>query len=412
MATRIDMPQLGQTMEEGTILRWLKKEGDQVRKGEPVVLLQTEKVEYELEAPAPGQLAKILVSEGTTLRVGGAMGIIAQEGEDISALLASWAAPTPAAAKAPAPATAPTAVQAPAAPAAAPVQAAVAAPSREKVKITPRAKRLAEEHGIKIETLVGTGPEGRIVEEDVQRAIEAMKAGVPAAEAVPDLIPLTGMRKAIFDRLGGSWRNAARVTLFAEADVTRLVELRKERGSRWEAESGLKISYNDLILKGVVVALTEKPRINCTLTPEGIRVHKEVHLGFAVDLGEGLVAPAIRDAHKKSLLEIAREARAIAEKARSGRLVPHDLEGGTFTVTNLGGFGVELFTPIINPPQAAILGVGKIVEKPVVLNGGIHIRAMLGLSLVFDHRLIDGAPAAQFLAKLKELLEQPEGWIG
>lgn len=398
------MPQLGQTMEEGTILRWLKQEGDLVKKGEPVVLLQTEKVEYELEAPASGQLAKILASEGTSVRVGGAMGVIAEVGEDISPLLASLAVPTPAV-KAPAPQTAP------AAPVAGPGEEE-AAPSREKIKITPRARRLAEQHGVRIETLTGTGPEGRIVEEDVQRVIEAMKAGVPQPEAVPELIPLTGMRKAIFDRLGESWRSAARVTLFAEADVTRLVALREERLPRWEAESGLKISYNDLILKGVAVALTERPRINCTLTQEGIRVHREVHLGFAVDLGEGLVAPVIRDAHKKSLLEIAKEARALAEKARSGRLVPRDLEGGTFTVTNLGGFGVELFTPIINPPQGAILGVGRIVEKPVVLNGGIHIRAMMGLSLVFDHRLIDGAPAAQFLARLKELFEQPEGWIG
>ncbi len=392
------MPQLGQTMEEGTILRWLKQEGDLVKKGEPVVLLQTEKVEYELEAPASGQLVKILALEGTSVRVGGAMGIIAEAGEDISPLLASLAVPTPA-------------VKAPAAPAAGPGEK-VAAPSREKIKITPRARRLAEQHGVRIEALVGTGPEGRIVEEDVQRAIEAMKAGVPPPEAVPELIPLTGMRKVIFDRLGESWRSAARVTLFAEADVTRLVALREERLPRWEAESGLKISYNDLILKGVAVALQERPRINCTLTREGIRVHREVHLGFAVDLGEGLVAPVIRDAHKKSLLEMAKEARVLAEKARSGRLAPQDLEGGTFTVTNLGGLGVELFTPIINPPQGAILGVGKIVEKPVVLHGGIHIRAMMGLSLVFDHRLIDGAPAAQFLARLKELFEQPEGWIG
>jgi len=393
-------------MEEGTILRWLKREGDQVRKGEPVVLLQTEKVEYELEAPASGYLAKILASEGTSVRVGGAMGVIAEAGEDISPLLASLVVPTPAA-EVPTPQGA----EAPGAPAAVSGEE-VAAPSREKVKITPRARRLAEQHGVRIETLVGTGPEGRIVEEDVQRAVAAMRVGAPPSEVVPELIPLTGMRKAIFDRLGESWRNAARVTLFAEADVTRLVELRKERGARWEAESGLKISYNDLILKGVAVALQECPRINCTLTREGIRVHREVHLGFAVDLGEGLVAPVIRDAHKKSLLEMAREARALAEKARAGRLVPQDLEGGTFTVTNLGGFGVELFTPILNPPQAAILGVGRIIEKPVVLNGGIHIRAMMGLSLAFDHRLIDGAPAAQFLARLQELLEQPEGWIG
>jgi pyruvate dehydrogenase E2 component (dihydrolipoamide acetyltransferase) len=218
------------------------------------------------------------------------------------------------------------------------------------------------------------------------------------------------MRKAIFDRMGQSWREAARVTLFADVDVTELVRLRQAKTAEWERRFGLKPSYTDLIHLAVARALREEPRINCRLDGQAVRVRHEVNLSFAVDLGEGLVAAVIRDADKKSLGDLAKVARDLAERARSGKLTSEDMADGTFTVTNLGGLGVEYFTPIINQPQAGILGVGKILEKPVVLGGGIHVRSMLTLSLVFDHRLLDGAPAAKFLGKVKELLEAP-AWI-
>ncbi len=416
MATRLDMPQLGLTMEKGTILQWLRAEGEAVQKGQPVVLIQTEKVEYEVESPAVGTLLKVVAKEGIELPVGGLMGILGQPGEDVSSLLAGTpvaveprAAPSPAGRVPEEPRAAePVAARGPA----------------ERIKISPVAKKLAQQHGIDIAALTGTGPEGRIVREDIERATAARgapSAGYPAERlgdqapsevtAVPEVIPLSGIRRVIFDRMGQSWREAAQVTLFADADMTELVKLRQARLADWEQRFGIKPSYSDLIHMAVGRALREEPRINCRLDGQAVRVRKEVNLAFAVDLGEGLIAAVIRDADKKSLGDLAKAARDLADRARSGRLAPDDMANGTFTVTNLGTVGVEYFTPIINPPQAGILGVGKIMEKPVVLNGGIHIRSMMTLSLVFDHRLIDGAPAARFLAKVKELLEQ-SAWMG
>jgi pyruvate dehydrogenase E2 component (dihydrolipoamide acetyltransferase) len=417
MATRIDMPQLGLTMEKGTILQWLRAEGETVQKGQPVVLIQTEKVEYEVEAPAPGALLRVVAKEGMELPVGGLMGILGQPGEDVSALLAGAPSVAPSADSAP-DRGAERGRRAPSPPTET-ISASGVVPAREpgeRIKISPVAKKLAQEHGIDITTLTPTGPDGRIVREDVERAI-ASRAAVPAAArvpesaaAIPEVIPLSGIRKVIFDRMGQSWREAARVTLFADADMTELVTLRQARLADWERQFGIKPSYSDLMHMAVARALREEPRINCRLDGQAVRIRKEINLAFAVDLGEGLVAAVIRDADKKSLGDLAKVTRDLADRARSGRLAPDDMADGTFTVTNLGTVGVESFTPIINPPQAGILGIGKIMEKPVVLHGGVHIRSMMTLSLVFDHRLIDGAPAARFLAKVKELLEQP-AWL-
>ena len=419
MATRLDVPQLGLTMETGTILQWVKAEGDKVEKGQPVVVIQTDKVEYEVEAPVAGTLLKIAAKEGTELPVGSLMGVIGQPGEEIATLLGGAPAAKAAPAAPPAARPAPVAPSQPA-PVAAP--APVRAPG-ERVKVSPVAKKLAQDHGIDVTTLTGTGPDGRIVREDVEKAIAAKSAapsaGYPQGDRAPsaapqavtaETIPLSGMRKVIFDRMGQSWREAARVTLFADADVTELVRLRQTKGAEWERRFGLKPSYSDLIHLAVARALREEPRINCRLDGQAVRVRREVNLGFAVDLGEGLVAVVIKDADTKSLADLAGAARDLAERARTGKLTADDMADATFTVSNLGGFGVEAFTPIINQPQAGILGVGKILEKPVVRDGGIHVRSMLTLSLVFDHRLLDGAPAAKFLAKVKELLENP-AWI-
>ncbi|MBI3122700.1 MAG: 2-oxo acid dehydrogenase subunit E2, partial [candidate division NC10 bacterium] len=383
MATRIDMPQLGLTMERGTILQWLKAEGERVEKGQAVVLIQTEKVEYEVEAPGAGTLLKVVAKEGAELPVGSLMGILGQSGEDVSGLLSAPTGAEPRAAshepraegraeraesrepraesregraesrEPRAGGQAPSAERrAPSAEAGSPVRAA-----GERIKISPVAKKLAQEHGIDIATLTASGPDGRIVREDVERAI-AMKSREPRAErreepkAIPDLIPLTGIRKVIFDRMGQSWREAAHVTLFADADMTEIVRLRQERGTDWERRFGIKPSYSDLIHMAVAKALREEPRINCRLDGQGVRVRKEVNLAFAIDLGEGLLAAVIRDADKKSLGDLAKAARDLAERARAGRLTPDDMADGTFTVSNLGGLGVEYFTPIINPPQA------------------------------------------------------------
>ena len=402
MATRVDMPQLGLTMETGTILRWLVAEGEAVEKGTPIVLIQTDKVEYEVESPAAGTVLKVIGKEGAELPVGTLMAVLGQPGEDVSALVgaAPAAAPTAEAPKAEPRAES----QAPAKPA-----VPVRAPG-ERVKISPVAKKLAQEHGIDINVLAGTGPEGRIIREDVERAIAAGPSRA-AAQPAAATIPVAGMRKVIFDRMGQSSREAARVTLFADADVTELVRLRQTQGAEWERRFGVKPSYTDLIHFAVARALREEPRINCCLDGQTVRVRGEVHLGFAVDLGEGLVAAVIKDADRKSLGELAKAARDLAERGRAGKLNPDEMTDGTFTVSNLGGFGIGHFTPIINLPQAAILGIGAIQERPVVINGGIHVRSILPLSLAFDHRLIDGAPAAKFLAKVNELLTNP-AWIG
>jgi pyruvate dehydrogenase E2 component (dihydrolipoamide acetyltransferase) len=398
MATRIDMPQLGLTMETGTILQWLKTVGQPVEKGQPVVLIQTDKVEYEVESPASGTLLAVVAKEGQELPVQSLMAIVGQPGEDVSALLAGPAG---------APAAAPPAEAPKPAGAAAPSAAPVRAPG-ERIKISPVARKLAQEHGIDIAALTPTGPEGRIVREDVERAI-AGKSRAPSAESrdVPETIPLSGIRKVIFDRMSQSWREAARVTMFLDADATELVKLRQSKGQEWERRFGIKPSYSDLIHMAVARALAAEPRINCRLDGQAVRIRREVNLAFAVDLGEGLVAAVIKQADRKSLGELATAARDLAERGRAGKLTPDEMADGTFTVTNLGGYGIDGFTPIINQPQAGILGVGRIAEKPVVLNGGIHVRSMVTLSLVFDHRLIDGAPAAKFLAKVKELLEHP-----
>jgi pyruvate dehydrogenase E2 component (dihydrolipoamide acetyltransferase) len=367
-------------------------------------------------------LLKIAAKEGTELPVGSLMGLIGEPGEDVTSSSGAAAQAEPRAAS-PAPPSAvpgptkPPAVK-PTAQAAAPAPAPVREPG-ERVRISPVAKKLAQDHGIDVTTLTGTGPDGRIVREDVERAIAAkgQASATPkvaesreAPAAVQQTIPLSGMRKVIFDRMGQSWREAARVTLFADADMTELVRLRHAKAADWERRFGLKPSYSDLIHLAVARGLREEPRINCRLDGQSVRVRQEINLSFAVDLGEGLVAVVIKDADKKSLGDLAKAARDLAERARSGKLASDDVADGTFTVTNLGGLGVEYFTPIINQPQAGILGVGKIMEKPVVLGGGIHVRSMLTLSLVFDHRLLDGAPAAKFLGKVKELLENP-AWI-
>ena len=424
MASEVKLPRLGQGMESGTIVRWLKSEGEPVAKGDPLYELDTDKVTQEVEAEATGVLLKIVIADGE-VDVGTTVGVIGAQDEDVSELLAASQGGNGGA-----PATVPDA----AAPARAADQprgsepqsamrdtavseiATSAGLAGERMKASPLARRMARERGVDLAIVTGTGPEGRIVREDVERAI-ATKSQEPRAEsrvdreAFADSIPLAGIRKVIFDRMGQSWREAARVTLFADADMSELVTLRQARLAVWERRFGIKPSYSDLIHLAVARALREEPRINCRLDGQAVRIRKEVNLAFAVDLGEGLVAAVIRDADKQSLGDLARAARDLADRARSGRLSPDEMADGTFTVTNLGTVGVEYFTPIINPPQAGILGVGKIMEKPVVLHGGIHVRSMMTLSLVFDHRLIDGAPAARFLAKVKELLEQP-AWMG
>jgi pyruvate dehydrogenase E2 component (dihydrolipoamide acetyltransferase) len=370
------MPRLSLTMKMGTVAQWFKKEGEAVQKGEPIVEVLSEKVTYDVEAPESGTLRKILVQEGTDVPVDETIGLIAAPNEQISdAEIAAGVVvkEVEEAAVAPAP------------------KEEIMEKAGERVLASPAAKRLAKEHGVDLTQVTGSGPEGRIVEEDVQKLIEETKTH----PRVKEIIPLSGIRKTTAERLALSARTAPHATVTMEVDMTNAVKLHEET----------QASYTEMLVKAVAKALREQPIINATLEDEQIKVYEGVNVGVAVATEKGLIVPVIRDADKKSLNDIASTLKELVEKARQHKLAKEDVTGGTFTITNLGMYSVDVFIPIINPPETAILGVGRMAEKPVVVNGHVAIKPVMQLSLSFDHRIVDGAPAAQFLQKVKQNLE-------
>ncbi len=421
MATQIIMPKLGMAMTEGAVVKWIKRDGEAANKKEPVVVVMSKKITYQVEAPAAG-IVRHAVREKETRPVGAVIGYILAPGEAMPEV----ARP----------------------PAIAPVVAALAAAppppeARPFVLASPAARRLAKELGVELAQVTGTGPEGRITEADVRRAAEeraktpeilaspmaktlAREHGIDLAQvkgsgaggritekdiltfiearqapAALPAIPFVGMRQAIAQHMTESLQSMAQVTLLTESDVTEMARTREQLKQRFD------LTYTDIIIKAVAVALKEHPRLNVALAGEEIQLLPEIHIGMAVALEEGLIVPVVREADKKTLQQIAGETKRLAEGARAGTLTVDEVTGSTFTITNLGMYEVDGFTPIINPPEAAILGVGRIVEKPAVYRGEIAKRAMMTLSLTFDHRLVDGAPAAAFLRRAKELLETP-----
>lgn len=470
MATEVIVPKQGQTVETVRLVQWLVKEGDPVRKGDPILEIETDKAVFEIEAPASGVLRRIEHKEGEEVPVVTRVGIIAAPDEDISGLLGG-AAPTAVEAAPPVGEAKPTAVPAgtPTAavgrvfasprarkaareagladlsmirgsgPSGRIVEADVlaylaqrpAAPAVEKAPITgvvpvapatPLAQRLAADLGVDLSQVVGTGPGGRITRADVERAAQEAQAAparpavtpVPPAPAAPpaaptalpagvrQVVPIRGIRARIAERMRQSVQTAAHVTLFTEADATELVALRTRL-----KEDGITVSYNDLMVYIVARALHDHPALNATQVGDEIHYLESIHIAVAVDTERGLLVPVIRDADKKGLAQIAQEFAEKAQAAKEGRSQPDDLVGGTFTITNLGMYEIDGFTPIINPPQCAILGVGRILDKPVVRDGAVVVRKMMVLSLSFDHRLVDGAPAARFLQQVKRLVERP-----
>ncbi|MDD3365326.1 MAG: dihydrolipoamide acetyltransferase family protein [Syntrophomonas sp.] len=381
MATPIAMPKLGLSMKTGTLGKWLKKEGDSVKKGEALVEVMTDKITNKVEAPADGILLKIISAKGVKLPVGGLMGVIGEAGEDISAVLAAG------------PAT-----SADAAPTA-------AAPGG-KVKISPAARKMADDAGIDYTRIAGTGPEGRITKEDVEKAIES---GVGSADdrATLKVIPYEGMRKAIGENMLASWTSNAKVTQHVSVDMSGILALRKTINEG--AKDKDKISVTALLTKAVARAVEINPIVNLTLDGDEVKTLKDINIGMAVAVPDGLIVPVIRNANEKKLAQVNAEINDLAKRGRKNKLDPDEMSGGTFTITNLGGYGsVDWFTPIINPPESAILGIGRTIDKPVVVKGEIVIRPMMGLSLSFDHRIIDGAPAAEWLAVLIKLIENPQ----
>jgi pyruvate dehydrogenase E2 component (dihydrolipoamide acetyltransferase) len=394
MITKVVMPMLGWTMKEGTIVTWLKKEGEQVEKGEPLLAIETEKVVKDVESPGTGILRKILIPEEATVPVSAVLGIIAKPHEDISTIQNMLKSSE-------------VSLETPQAPTVKKMESTTSSKPSGKMKISPAAKKLAEKHNIDITKISGTGPNGRIVRKDILAAIE-MTTGMPR---VREVIPLAGIRKTTADRLSFSYQTAVHVTVTMAMDMAEMVKLRKKLLPEIEKKKHIRITYTDLLVKTVAKTLEEYPIVNSTLDDQEIKILDDINIGVAVDTKTGLIVPVIRKANRKSLIDIALTTKELVEKARSGNIALDEITGGTFTITNLGMFGVDQGAPIINPPEIAILGVGRIAQKPVVVDNKIVIRPMMNITLSFDHRVIDGALAARFLKTMKEKIENPDDLI-
>lgn len=446
MATEIVLPQWGMEMQDGTIVRWLKKEGDLVEEGEPIVEVETAKIQTELESTTSGTLAHIVAQEGELVPIRAVLCVIAAPGEEVSRPAAATGPQTQPPSNVPVPKEI--------------EEVARATPAAgERVQVAPAARRLAQQSGIDLDTVQGSGPRGRILIEDVEKAIQQPGQGqtapvgsanganvqvVPAARrlarqnsvdlnhvpgsgpggrillqdveqaiqapvqaaplSAPQIVPIEGMRRTIATRMLQSLQNMAQVTITTEANATEAMTMRQGL-SRHMAEGNLSPLH--LVIKAAAKALKEHPRLNALQMDEQIQLVEQVNIGVAVALDEGLITPVIRDTDTKTLSQLAKEGRELAAKTREGRAKPEDVTGGTFTITNLGAYDIDAFTPIINPPQVAILGVGRVVEKPIVQEGEVTNGSMIVLSLTFDHRVVDGAPAAEFLQTVKKNLEDP-----
>ena len=438
MATNVLLPQWGMNMEDGTLTRWLVSEGEEIAEGQPLVEVETAKINSELESPASGVVYHIMAAEGSLVKVGELVAVIGAPGEN---------PPRPE----------------PGAPASSPSGARRRRRQRDARptggaarQVTPVARRLARDNGIDLDAVNGTGPRGRITEQDVRDAIQARQSRarvqvVPRArmlarqndidiaevdgsgpngritvvdveraiaerDAVParaegEVVPLTGLRKIIADRMTMSVSTMAQVTLSTEADVTELLRLRESLVGEWR-QHRIRPLDMDIIIAAVAGALKAHPRLNSHLVDGNVILLNEVNIGVAVAVPDGLVVPVLRDADSLDLLGMARQIRALADKARKNALGVDDVTGAGFTVTALSNYDIDVFTPIIDPPQVAILGLGRAVEKPVVVDGEIVVRSMMHLSVTFDHRALDGVPVAEFIRTLKGRLESPGEILG
>lgn len=438
MSVKVTMPKLGMTMKVGKLSKWYKNEGDLVEKGEDLFEVETEKITNKIESPGSGILFQVVVPAGETVPVGTILAVIAEAGEqperiegiqvgEVVEVQAEAGSPQAAEAKAE-PQEKKRIVSTPSARRLAKelgVDLSLVTGSGPKgkikeadvlkfheegppaPKITPLAAEIARQEGLDISTITGTGENGKITKEDVEQALAASKAAPEAQPTEARVIPLEGMRKAIADNMHASLQNAAQLTTFTEVDVTEMVRFRNMMRAEFARDDSVKISYNDIIVMATARALMRHPIMNSTLVGDEILLHDTVNMGIAVALPEGLIVPKLRNAEKKTLLEIAKEIRELAKKAREGALSMEEVTDGTFTISNVSMLGMDGFTPVLNPPETGILGVGRVIEKPAVFNGEIAIRQMMTLSLTFDHRVVDGAPAMTFLRDLARYLAQP-----
>jgi pyruvate dehydrogenase E2 component (dihydrolipoamide acetyltransferase) len=390
-------------MEYGVILKWLKKEGDTVKKGDLVVEIFGEKNEFELEAPADGVILKILCDVNDEIPISEPIVFIGKKGEKIPDIrpkklnepaLAAPTRPVPAEAT-PIETAGPQKVQA----------AETRLPSG-RIKASPRAKKKAEELGVDLSLIIGTGPGGRIVEKDIVTQPALAAVTMEDTRKVGGLETMTHLRRTIARRMTQSWQHP-HITMITEIDMSEVVALREEINKKIQKKLGIRISFNDIIVKAVADTLEKFPKFNATLVGNELRIFSDINIGVAMATEDGLIVPSVKAANKKSITQIAKETKGLGTKAKDNALEPDDLTGSTFTVSNLGSFGVDLFIPVVNPPETAILALGQIKKKPVVIDDIITVRNMMMASCAVDHRVLDGAPAGQFLAALKETLENP-----
>jgi pyruvate dehydrogenase E2 component (dihydrolipoamide acetyltransferase) len=417
MAKIVDMPKLSPTMEEGQLTTWHKKEGDAVVIDDLLAEVETDKATMEFRSFDTGTILKILVPAGSIVKLGQPVAIIGKAGEDVSALApASAAAPAPAAAAPAAAAVAAPAAAAPVAAVAPPPQAAAVVSTDDRVRASPYVRKLARERDLDLHGVAGSGPAGRVIARDLD-AIAARPA--PAAVAAPtgarpasERRPLSMMRKTIARRLVESKRNVPHFYLTIDVDAGALSALRETINADLAAgapkgETPEKISINDLLIRAVAMGLARVPECNAQFEEDAIVIHHRVDVSVAVAVAEGLVTPVVRDADRKGVLAIAREVRALAGRARDKKLKPEEMTDGTFSISNLGMFGIDEFSAVINPPEGAILAVGRVRDEPVVQGGAVVPGKRLSMTLSCDHRVIDGAVGARFLAELRKLVEHP-----
>lgn len=399
MTHEVIIPKLGMTMKEAKITRWQKAEGDWVEKGEIILVIETEKISYEVEALESGYL-HILITKKGPHPVGTGIAILASDRNEYDRLKEEKVE------------EAGEEIQMEEIPAEGrTIAIPIGRGEARRIKSSPLARKIAKEHGLDLGGIQGTGPGGRIVRADVLQAIEARVAPVKEEEAVGfkeigERIPIEGMRKIIFERMPESLKISAQITLQMESDATELVRVRQSLLKLHEKDD-LRISYNDILVKILGLCLMEQPRINSSVEGDHLIIWKSIHVGVAMEIDDGLIVPVVRDANTKTILEIHSELTDLYQRARSHRILPDEIQGGTFTLSNLGFLDIDAFTPIVNQPENAILGVGRIVEKPAILDGQVVPRPMMMLSLTCDHRVIDGAHGARFLKRIREYIEDP-----
>jgi pyruvate dehydrogenase E2 component (dihydrolipoamide acetyltransferase) len=418
MAVKIEMPKLSLTMSEGTVLHWMKKVGDPVKKGDAIVEVSSDKEVCELDSPEDGVLLDVTAQEGDSVACHAVLAYIGQPAENVQVISkSSEVAPneqnnlqTPRDTNS--------------------FSKSQETSSSEKVKISPVARKMAAEAGIDIQSIVGTGPNGRISKEDVEKAIQDKSKDTDEAEilkAVPsakieeatsvkkeatavknvEIIPVNGMRKVIANRMQESLQTSAQLTHHMKVDITELLSLKRKTASQVEKQHNRKLTVTDFIARGVVLSLLEHKQMNSALIDNEINIFNNVHLGIAVDVENGLVVPVVTAADSKSLVELSHSIKELSELAKTKQLKSDQMKGSTFTISNLGSYGIEYFTPILNSPETGILGVGTAQETPVFIGEQIQKRILLPLSLTFNHQVLDGAPAAKFLHTLKKYLEEP-----